>query len=102
MKLALLITAMGPEIRYAPPGEVDATWASSLGSDWDRLGVEAIAAAIPALTPQAASEQGPFKLSYSLAPDRAEATLGELRGQFQRQGLGVMKPRVSLATLATI
>ena len=84
-----LITAVGTEIRYAPPGEVDATWASGLGSDWDRQGVEAIAAAIPALTPQPASEQGPFKLSYSLAPDRAEATLGELRGQFQRQGLGV-------------
>eukprot|EP00775_Hariotina_reticulata_P009955 gene9955-10110_t len=89
----VLICSVGTEIFYrAPDGQLlpDQAWEAYLDQGWDRAAVERIAAQIPQLTPQVASEQRRHKLSFHLqrsTPEEDAAVLAGLRDALKGVGL---------------
>jgi sucrose-6-phosphatase len=87
----VLVASVGTEI-YGGNGNLDQLWSQQLmkgrrgKSRWDRDKVESIALLFTELRPQSASEQGLFKISYTL-PDRlASMVLPRLRDSLSSQG----------------
>lgn len=85
----ILVCSVGTEIFFESSGETDAEWKEELNKGWDRPGALAAAAAIEALSPQAASEQRPHKLSYHLAAkgDEADRVIAQLEGGLRDKGI---------------
>ncbi len=79
------ILEAGTEIRYGPEGVPDQAWRQHITQGWRRDAVErALADLVPRLLPQPESQQGPFKVSYTLqAPP---AGVPEMVRQRLRQG----------------
>eukprot|EP00878_Enallax_costatus_P000447 GHUV01000538.1.p1 GENE.GHUV01000538.1~~GHUV01000538.1.p1 ORF type:complete len:517 (+),score=116.35 GHUV01000538.1:170-1552(+) len=89
----VLICSVGTEIFYrGPDGTLvpDTAWTSYLDKGWDREKVQQLAAQIPALKPQVASEQRRHKISYHLqrsTPEADQAVLQQLRDSLAAAGL---------------
>jgi len=61
------VTDVGTAIADAA-GQPDAGWAAAIAPGWDRAAVAEVAAGWPALRPQPAAGQGPYKLSFHVGP----------------------------------
>jgi sucrose-6F-phosphate phosphohydrolase len=83
----ILICAVGTEIYLRANEPADALWAEKLSQGWDRALVVAIAAHFADLTPQPASEQRPFKVSFYLTEQAAVETVSQLQAHLDEQGL---------------
>jgi sucrose-6-phosphatase len=81
----VLITAVGSEIYHSD--QLDQIWADRLSQHWNRDVVVAITQQCAPLTPQPASEQLPYKVSFFLAPDKATQVITQLRSQLANQGV---------------
>lgn len=84
----ILVCSVGTEILIN--GQPDQEWEAHLNRGWDRDKAAAIAAGLPHLEQQRASEQRPHKISYKLhapTPQQAASTLESLRAQLQEAGL---------------
>ncbi|MGF1480205.1 MAG: sucrose-phosphate phosphatase [Cyanophyceae cyanobacterium] len=83
-----LITSVGTELYFDPTQDAfDANWAQILSSEWDREQVVAIAGHFSDLTPQADSEQNPFKVSYFLSETVADELIPRLESALTEQNL---------------
>lgn len=83
----ILICAVGTEIYARAAEPTDALWAEKLSQGWDRSIVVAIAAHFADLTPQPASEQRPFKVSFYLTEQAAVETVPQLQARLDAQEL---------------
>jgi sucrose-6-phosphatase len=81
----MLITSVGSEI-YTANNEMDRGWANHLSEGWNVEIVQQITDQYEQLIPQAASEQGRFKVSFSLEP-RNQSILADLRQEFEAQNI---------------
>ncbi|WP_287129084.1 sucrose-phosphate phosphatase [Candidatus Cyanaurora vandensis] len=77
--------SVGTEIYHQ--GELDLTWAAQLDQGWDRARVVQITTQFPQLKLQLATEQRPWKVSFTLVPGDADWIMGELTAQFQSSRL---------------
>jgi sucrose-6-phosphatase len=79
------VTGVGTEIYQNTDRNPD--WADRLSQDWDQQAVAAIAALFPELVPQDEVEQNPWKLSFILHSEQAEAIVSALRSKLEQAGL---------------
>lgn len=84
-----LVTAVGTEIYYQDHQTLDPIWADKLSQGWDRDQVVAVSAHFADLVAQPHSEQRPFKVSYFLMPEVAEAVLPQLDAALKQQNLNI-------------
>ncbi|MGI0486203.1 sucrose-phosphate phosphatase [Pantanalinema rosaneae CENA516] len=85
----ILIAAVGTEIYVNGSDRPDPNWAGILSQAWDREQIVATTAHIADLTPQAETEQRPFKVSYFLSPSAAIEVIPRLETLLAKQGLEV-------------
>ncbi|HEY9817636.1 MAG TPA: sucrose-phosphate phosphatase [Candidatus Obscuribacterales bacterium] len=83
------VLAVGTEIYTGKSSTPDPAWVEHLNQGWERHQVAAIAARYPELTPQPASEQLLYKLSYCVEPEEGDRLLPLLQSAFQQAGLAV-------------
>lgn len=83
----VLICAVGTEIYDSTDGEPDSNWSAKLSQGWEREQVVAIASHFADLSPQPASEQRPFKVSYFVTEAAAMDIVPRLREQLDSAGL---------------
>ena len=79
------VTGVGTEIYQNTDRDPD--WAERLSHNWDQQAAAAIAALFPELVFQEEAEQNPWKLSFLLHSDRAEAIVTTLRSKLEQAGL---------------
>ena len=79
------VTEVGSLITDAD-GTEDAAWCRRIGADWNRLQVARLANGFAELEPQPSTGQGPFKVSYYLKPEHAEAVLPALAARLRGAG----------------
>ena len=79
------VTGVGTEIYQNADRNLD--WAERLSQDWNQQEVAAIAALFPELIFQDEAEQNPWKLSFLLHSDQAEAIVAALRSKLEQTGL---------------
>ncbi|MBD3880435.1 sucrose-phosphate phosphatase [Phormidium tenue FACHB-886] len=79
------VTGVGTEIYQNDVR--DSHWADRLSQHWDQQAAAAIAALFPELIPQESTEQNPWKLSFILRSDDAEAIVAALRSKLEQSGL---------------
>jgi sucrose-6-phosphatase len=85
-----LVVAVGTEIYNLDRSpDPDPEWSEQLAINWHRAQIVEICDRFSALTPQPATEQRPFKISYFLAPELATAVLSELKDCCAAQQLEV-------------
>lgn len=84
-----LVLSVGTVIYHQGSEVPDPGWSSKLSQNWDREQVTTVAASFTELTPQPASEQGTFKVSYYLAQAAAPTVLPQLEEQLKAQGLDI-------------
>ena len=82
----IFITAVGTEIYYGPQKTADTAWQKLLDYRWDPDALRQALAHFPALRPQPKSEQGPYKISYLVDPERMPP-LAEIRRHLRRHDL---------------
>lgn len=85
----ILIAAVGTEIYVNGSDRPDPNWAGILSQGWDREQIVATTAHLADLTPQADTEQRPFKVSYFLSPTAAVEVIPRLETLLAEQGLEV-------------
>ena len=81
-----LLTGVGTGIYRGPRWSPNPAWMRHLSRNWDGLRIRRLCEGFPALTPQPAACQGPFKCSYQLG--RGEPTLTHLAEALTRSRLG--------------
>ena len=82
----IFITAVGTEIYYGPQKTADAAWQKLLDYRWDPEALREALTHFPGLRPQPKAEQGPFKLSYLVDPERMPP-LAEIARYLRRHDL---------------
>ncbi|HEY9617862.1 MAG TPA: sucrose-phosphate phosphatase [Microcoleaceae cyanobacterium] len=85
----ILIAAVGTEIYVNGSDRPDPRWADILSQGWDREQIVAMTAHLADLTPQADTEQRPFKVSYFLSPSAAIEVMPRLETLLAEQSLEV-------------
>ncbi|HEY9907334.1 MAG TPA: sucrose-phosphate phosphatase [Thermosynechococcaceae cyanobacterium] len=83
----LLVCAVGTEVYSGDSTTPDASWSEKLTQNWDRDLAIACASQFADLTPQADSEQRPFKVSYFLTPQAAVEVVPQLEALLHDRGL---------------
>lgn len=84
-----VVNGVGTALYLGDQEEPHAPWSERLQEGWDRDRIQAITAHFSDLTPQPASEQNPFKISFYLSPEIAPTLLPELEHQIQAAGFTV-------------
>ena len=82
----ILITSVGTEIYSSGGSQLNLDWSKQLEPQWNASLIQQIASDFKLLTPQAETEQRPFKVSYFLR-DAAAEVMTELSKSLQAEGL---------------
>lgn len=83
-----LIAAVGTEVYLNPENEqIDQDWASLLSKNWQRDKILKIANQFTNLVPQPNSEQGEFKISFTLPLQVSQKTIRQLESALQQENI---------------